>query len=362
MSTDWTLTGRLVQGERPCAVPLRPMPFCVGRRSDLSLSLARRSISSLHAEFTVAGGALFLEDLHSTNGTYVNGDRISERVEVHADDLIQFADMPFRLGWRSRESDSRTIQEDVCDRALGLVQFDKLLNERALVSYFQPVVDLRDGCTIAYEILSRSRLVGLETPAAMFYTATQLNMEVELSRLMRVEGVRASAMFPEPPHVFVNTHPMELLDDKLLEIMAGIRQLARSQAITVEIHEAAVTDVSTMQKLRAGLDELGMRLAFDDFGAGQARLCELSEVRPHYLKFDRQMIHDIHFASSERRNMLANLVRLVIELGVIPLAEGVECAEEDNVCREMGFQLGQGYHYGMPAPVAAYTVSTMPVS
>jgi EAL domain-containing protein (putative c-di-GMP-specific phosphodiesterase class I) len=362
MNSDWILTGRLGQGERPCGIPLRPMPFYVGRRSDLSLSLARRSISSLHAEFVVEGGALFLRDLHSTNGTYVNGDRISERIEVRADDLIQFADMPFRLGWQSRESDSRTIQEDVCDRALGLVQFDKLLNERALISYFQPVIDLRDNRTIAYEILSRSRLVGLETPAAMFYTATQLNMEVELSRLMRIEGVRTSAMFPEPPHVLVNTHPMELADDKLLEVMAAMRQLALSQPITVEIHEAAVTDVSTMKKLRAGLDELGMRLAFDDFGAGQARLCELAEVRPHYLKFDRQMIHDIHRASPDRQQMLANLVHLVLELGVIPLAEGVECAEEGNACREMGFQLGQGYHYGMPAPVAAYTIPTMTVS
>ena len=116
-------------------------------------------------------GALFVRDLQSTNGTYVNGVRIAELTEVHQDDLIQFADMPFRLGCESRKSDSRTMQENVYDRALGFVQFDKLLNERALVSYFQPIVELRDSQTIAYEILSRSRLVGLETPAAMFYTA-----------------------------------------------------------------------------------------------------------------------------------------------------------------------------------------------
>jgi EAL domain-containing protein (putative c-di-GMP-specific phosphodiesterase class I) len=143
--------------------------------------------------------------------------------------------------------------------------------------------------------------------------------------------------------------------------MTMLRQLATSQPITVEIHEAVVTDVSTMKDLQVELGNLDMRLAFDDFGAGQARLFELAEVRPHYLKFDRQMIHDIHRASHERQQMLANLVRIVVELGVIPLAEGVECAEESNACREMGFVLAQGYHFGMPAPVVAYTLPAFSV-
>jgi EAL domain-containing protein (putative c-di-GMP-specific phosphodiesterase class I) len=361
MTPAWVLTGRLGHDERPASIPLRVSPFQVGRRTDLELCLARRSVSGVHAEFTIEGGALFLRDLRSTNGTYVNGNRILERVEVHQDDLIQFADMPFRLGYQSKESDSRTYQEDVCDRALGLVQFDKLISERALVSYFQPIVDLCDNRTIAYEILSRSRLIGLETPAAMFYTAAQLNMEHELSRLMRTEGVRTSAMFPEPPHIYLNTHPVELANDGFLNLMIALRRIAMSQEITVEIHEAAVTDVTTMKAIKAGLDDLNMRLAFDDFGAGQARLCELADVRPHCLKFDRQMIHDIHRASHDQQQMLANLVRIVVDLGVIPLAEGVECAEEDTVCREMGFALGQGYYYGMPAPVTSYMMPGMTV-
>lgn len=356
MTSTWILTGRLGQDEQASNIPLRTMPFQIGRRTDLALCLARRSVSSLHAEFADENGALFLHDLHSTNGTFVNGDRILERIEVHQGDLIQFADMPFRLGCRSRESDSRTMQEDVYDRALGFVQFDKLLHERAIVSYFQPIVDLRDLRTVAYEILSRSRLVGLETPAAMFYTAAQLNMEHELSRLMRIEGVRTSTMFPEPPHIFLNTHPIELATGGFLDMMAALRRLAVSQEITVEIHEAAVTDVATMKEIKSGLDELNMRLAFDDFGAGQARLCELAEVRPQYLKFDRQMIHDIHRASQDRQQMLAHLVRIIIELGIIPLAEGIECAEEGTTCAQMGFVLAQGYHYAMPAPVTAYAL------
>jgi EAL domain-containing protein (putative c-di-GMP-specific phosphodiesterase class I) len=182
-------------------------------------------------------------------------------------------------------------------------------------------------------------------------------MEVELSRVMRIEGVRTSAMFPEPPHVFVNTHPTELATEGLIESMKALRRIAGSQRITVEIHEAAVTDASTLTELRAELRDLNMWLAFDDFGAGQARLCELAEVRPDYLKFDRQMVQNIHQASSQRQQMLAHLVQLVAELGIAPLAEGIECAEEGNVCREMGFALAQGFYYGRPAPVPGHTLS-----
>jgi len=294
--------------------------------------------------------------MQSTNGTFVNGERISEIVEVHEGDLIQFADMPFRLSCQCKERESRTVQEDACDKALGLVQFDKLLHERAIVSYFQPIVDMQARTTKAYEVLSRSRLIGLETPAAMFHTAAQLSMEHELSRLMRIEGVRTSTMFPQPPHIYLNTHPVELACDGFLELMESLRRIAMSQEITIEIHEAAVTNAQTMKEIKAGLDDLQMYLAFDDFGAGQARLCELAEVRPHCLKFDRQMIHDIHLASHDRQQMLENLVRIVLELGVVPLAEGIESAEECQTCSQMGFVLAQGYFLGMPAPVTEYAL------
>jgi EAL domain-containing protein (putative c-di-GMP-specific phosphodiesterase class I) len=37
-------------------------------------------------------------------------------------------------------------------------------------------------------------------------------------------------------------------------------------------------------------------------------------------------------------------------LGITSLAEGVETASEDETCQQMGFDLGQGYLYGRPAP------------
>jgi EAL domain-containing protein (putative c-di-GMP-specific phosphodiesterase class I) len=122
--------------------------------------------------------------------------------------------------------------------------------------------------------------------------------------------------------------------------------------MTLEIHEATITSVETIRTLRDQLNDLNMQLAFDDFGAGQARLVELSEVRPDFLKFDMRLIQGIHQAPASRQQVVALLVDMVNELGIIPLAEGVEHAREHETLQQMGFRMGQGYLYGRPGSIS----------
>jgi EAL domain-containing protein (putative c-di-GMP-specific phosphodiesterase class I) len=46
-------------------------------------------------------------------------------------------------------------------------------------------------------------------------------------------------------------------------------------------------------------------------------------------------------------------------LGAVPLAEGVETADEAAACRDLGFELGQGYFFGYPAPVGDWLVQNV---
>lgn len=94
-----------------------------------------------------------------------------------------------------------------------------------------------------------------------------------------------------------------------------------------------------------------MSLAFDDFGAGQARLTELVEVHPEYLKFDMSLIRSIDQAPKDKVQMVRSLVHMAADLGIIPLAEGVETQGERDACVDIGFQLGQGYLFGKPVPI-----------
>ena len=52
------------------------IPFRIGREPGVELCLQCSSVSALHAEIVELGGVMWLVDLSSTNGTFVNGVRI----------------------------------------------------------------------------------------------------------------------------------------------------------------------------------------------------------------------------------------------------------------------------------------------
>ncbi len=349
--TTWMLIPVSADVDDPAVAILPPYPFTVGRRPGCSQQLSVKTVSGNHAELAMDGNSLILKDLNSTNGTYVNGRRISEPTQLTEDDFVQFADVAFRVRTERKATTCHTMQEDVCDGALALVQFDRLMQNRLVTPNYQPIVSLKTGGYEGFEILARSQLFGLESSAAMFDAASRLNMEVELSRMLRWEGVRIGLNLDHSPKLFVNTHPLEIRREGLVESMAKARQLSHDIPIVLEVHEAAVTDPTEMQRLRSQLNELNIGIAYDDFGAGQTRLSELVEAPPDYLKFDISLIREIDKASPERQRMLESLVQMVIELGISPLAEGVETAEEADICRSMGFMFAQGYYFGRPAPI-----------
>jgi EAL domain-containing protein (putative c-di-GMP-specific phosphodiesterase class I) len=333
---------------------VHPVPFSIGRKAGCSLQLQSRTVSSHHADLTVRDSNLLLIDRQSTNGTYVNGVRVKDLATLKADDVVQFSDVAFRVRCDDHATASNTIAEDVCDQALALVQFDRMMEKRLVTPFFQPIVTI-DGATITgYEVLARSRMFGLETSAAMFGAAAKLNMEIELSQMLCWEGIREGLALPKGSEIYVNTHPLELGRSDLLESMSNVRAMTPETPITLEVHEAAITSAPQMFELRKGLRDLNIKIAYDDFGAGQNRLAELGNAAPDVMKFDMGLIRNIDSGPVERVKVLRSLVQVVLDLGVIPLAEGIETEKEAIVCSELGFILAQGYYFGRPAPPSKF--------
>jgi len=353
-STVWYLEGHINDDEPRRHVNLSTFPFRIGRLPDLALCLPSPSVSKLHAEITLQAEQLLVRDLGSTNGTFVNGRRVEGETALRSGDLLQFANLVFHLRQHRTEAVDRTISEIPSGWIKCLMQFDRLMTERAVVPFFQPIVVMSSGERIGFEVLARSRLEGLENPAAMFSAAAQLDLECELSSMLRTEGARVGRSLAGRPHLFLNTHPKEMGRPDLIESLTALRREMQSQPVTIEIHEGAVTDTDWMRCLREALRGLDMRLAYDDFGAGQARLLELTEVPPDYVKFDINLIRNIHLGNAGRQQTLQTLVRMVRELGIATLAEGIECGEEVEVCRQIGFDYAQGYYFGRPAPITDY--------
>ena len=358
---EWLLTGRISETELPVSVTIDPLPFRVGRRPGSSLTIPRHTISAAHAEFLTRDHRLIVRDLKSTNGTFVNGQRLEGEILLHDNDLVQFADAPFRVMLSEENHTTRTYSmDDAGAEALAVVQFDRLLKGKSVIPHFQPIVELHSGTTVAYEALARSRLPGLEMPKAMFSAAESLGKTAEFSRITRRRAVEDCALVPDMPHLFLNMHPCEMEVETLLASCRDLRQLSPHQRFTLEIHESAIPKRDDILKLRTGLDELNFSVAFDDFGAGQARIAELAEIRPEFLKFDRAMIHKLEQSDASRKRLVQSLVTMARDLGIVPLAEGMETIGERDACVEAGFVLAQGWLFGRPAPATHLVLSQMP--
>ncbi len=350
---EWYLVGRLSREDNLQSIPVSATPFWIGRRPDMSLCLSARTVSSVHAVLH-EDDELLVRDLGSTNGTFVNGHRVVEDTILRAGDLLQFADVAFRVQPESAGRDSATQDMDVEDQALALIQFEKLLSTRSVVPHYQPIVTLPERATVGYESLARSRLYGLRFPASIFGAAAHFRKEVETSCLLRHYGVTQARHLPGNFAIFLNTHPAELDDADLVESLRLLRETAGELPLVLEIHEASVTSPNRLRELKRAIGELGIKLAYDDFGAGHARLLELSEAPPDFLKFDRKLMRGIDSAPSSRWRLLADLLKMSQDLNVEAIAEGVETPGEAAACEELGFRLAQGFEFGKPLPASAY--------
>ena len=75
----------------PCQTAATPKPVVVGRVEHCDLVIDSPLISREHARFMLTPEGMYLEDLHSTNGTFVNGQRLTGAVLLTPGDRVSFA-------------------------------------------------------------------------------------------------------------------------------------------------------------------------------------------------------------------------------------------------------------------------------
>ena len=346
---EWYLCGAITQGDRTRETVISKPRFRVGRRSACDFRVAWPTVSGIHAEFVKTAGTLFLRDLGSTNGTFVNGRQLSTAAVLSEGDVIQFGAAEFRVRCRNEEDSRGTIHWTGRELTARLVAFEKLVNGQGLIPHYQPIVKLSDADTVGFELLARSEIPEFPTPREMFDTAAQLDRENDLSEASRVVGVARGFGMSAEQTLFLNTHPTEQQGDRLIRSLEKLRKSAPDQSLCLEIHEAAVTDLHATAELQKQLNDLDIALAYDDFGAGQARMLDLVEVPPDVLKFDISLIRNINNASPKRHKMVRTLVEMVRDFGISPLAEGIVCSAEAETCLHLGFELAQGFYFGRPA-------------
>lgn len=92
--TDKTHEFKLVGGDDRKTVPVTDS-IRVGRDAECELVIASGKVSRVHAIVSVDEGILWVEDQQSTNGTFVNGERVASRTRLNDGDRVRFNNQVF---------------------------------------------------------------------------------------------------------------------------------------------------------------------------------------------------------------------------------------------------------------------------
>lgn len=356
-------------------------PFTVGRHKDNDAAFPTvNEISGKHARFEFADGSWSVTDLKSTNKTYVNGKQLEHdvRTPLAVGDFVALAKQLYRVVPKTE----RPGGAEVVVRTMGLQdtwelqnapELIRILEQQRTYPFFQPIVDLQSQETLGWEALGRA--VGTAGPipiGKLFNLAAYQRRETDLSLAFR-ESSRQCAECRHcwtnqtPFYLFFNLHPAEIYEEQRflqsVRVMSESAELRKWYKLVVEMPESWVSKVDQMRRVVDKIRELGMLVAYDDFGQGQSRLEEMVRIPPDFLKLDRHLIADLGGARTMYRISQA-LVETCRELKVVTLGEGIETQEEWQACKDLQMDLGQGYLF--ETPKAAYQLfkadpATLPV-
>jgi PAS domain S-box-containing protein len=228
----------------------------------------------------------------------------------------------------------------------------RVIENDALVPFFQPVVELHTGQVAGFEVLARWQHpeLGFVLPENFISLAEENGFIGRLMQQIMRKAFVSAPLIPEPLSLSVNVSPSQLRD---LSLPGQIRDTAEKagfplRRLTIEITETGLVDnFERAQKITRELKEIGCKLSLDDFGTGYSSLRHFQALPFDELKVDRSFVISMT-NTRESRKIVATIVGLGRSLGLTTVAEGVETEEQAEMLLWLGCGMGQGWFYGRP--------------
>ena len=234
------------------------------------------------------------------------------------------------------------------------------LNERRIVTAFEPVVEARSRQPAFYECLVR-----MEQDDGEALLAPDIVPVAERLGLIRMVDHRvlelAVAELAASPNVqlSLNISPDTTMDP---DWWASIESLMRAhpgvaERLIVEITETvAIQDIDDIRGFVTRLKNFGSRIAIDDFGAGYTSFRNLRKLGVDIVKIDGAFVQNIA-RSADDRAFVQTLIDLARRLQIKTVAEWVQDEESAVMLREWGCDYIQGRLIGLASPQRPWRVA-----
>ena len=230
-----------------------------------------------------------------------------------------------------------------------------LLREMELV--YQPIRAAQTEELVAFEALARweSPALGNVGPGEFVPVAEQINMISPLTERSLRLAAGCACDWPRQITLSFNVSAVYLCAEDAAETLLSILRQVRlpAERVQIEVTETAVlTEFDVPRMNLAALRSAGARIALDDFGAGNASISYLREMKFDVVKFDGSLIAGIA-EDPRRQKLLKGLIKLCHSLGADSTAEHVESIEDLTLVRALGCDNMQGFLVGRPTPLNA---------
>lgn len=87
----------VVNGAKPTSIEINRFPATIGRSGEATVRLGTTAVSRKHCELFEKDDDLFIRDLGSRNGTYVNKEKISKPAALETGDLLTIGPVTFQM-------------------------------------------------------------------------------------------------------------------------------------------------------------------------------------------------------------------------------------------------------------------------
>ncbi len=341
---DKTVIGRLGGDEFAVLFPDSGDPVVAKREAARILDAFRKpfSLGGLELELGASIG-IALAPAHG---------REAEELLASADFALYRAKAAGGRAYRFFETSMRNesqAKRDMRDR------LRRALHKNELEIYYQPQVDLSTRKVVGFEALIRWNHpdLGLLLPGAFLPSLEQSSLASDIGWWTIEEACQMAADLNRQDgryRIAVNLFPQQFRSPHLCDRVSDAleRHQVAPEWLELEItEEVALNDADASVQALKAIRDIGVGVAFDDFGTGFASLSSLQRYPLTTLKIDRGFIRDIRTRTSDAAITRA-LVAMSTEMGLRTVAEGIEGPEQEGVLREIGCQEGQGYLYGRP--------------
>ena len=227
--------------------------------------------------------------------------------------------------------------------------------------FFQPQADLETGRLVGAEALIRWRHPdrGIVMPADFMPIANASSISDGIALWVLETACKQGRLWQRKGYnirLGVNLSPSQLLTG---DLAATVEAILRDTGFSPSLLELEVTenillaDDDGALKMFRRIQDLGVRIAFDDFGTGYASMTYLKKYPLDRLKIDKSFVLDLQ-ANTDDAAIVRSTITLGKQLGLSVIAEGIEDRETAELLRSMGCEEGQGYYFGRPMPAEEF--------